>query len=82
MRLFCCLGLVIPVMIGMCTNAQAASGGRAFRDCATCPQMVSIASGSFTMGVPPGEEQRERVPEKFQGQSVPQHRVTIGVRRV
>jgi sulfatase modifying factor 1 len=80
MRLFWCLGFVIPVMIGACANAQANSGGRAFRDCATCPQMVSIAPGSFTMGVPPSEEAREHVPEKFQGQSVPQHRVSIGVR--
>jgi formylglycine-generating enzyme len=47
------------------------------RDCPTCPEMVVIPPGSFTMGVPPGEEEREAVPEQFRGRSLPQHRVTI-----
>ena len=32
--------------------------GRKFRDCAECPQMVSVPSGLFTMGSPVGEEGR------------------------
>jgi formylglycine-generating enzyme required for sulfatase activity len=51
---------------------------RSFHDCAACPEMVSIPPGRFTMGVPPGEEEREGVPEPRQGRSTPQHRVSIG----
>ena len=32
---------------------------RKFRDCAKCPQMVVVPSGSFTMGSPPGEKGRD-----------------------
>src|SRR5688572_2341745 len=50
-----------------------------YRDCPACPEMVVIAPGSFTMGVPAGEEEREGFPPRspFRGRSVPQHRVTI-----
>jgi formylglycine-generating enzyme required for sulfatase activity len=37
-----------------------------FRECATCPQMVVIPAGDYTMGSPPSEQQAEA-----------QHRVTI-----
>lgn len=43
---------------------------RQFRECAVCPVMVAIPSGSFTMGSPPGE------PGRFDAEG-PQHRVTI-----
>src|SRR5712692_6774478 len=48
-----------------------------FGDCSDCPQMVPLPPGSFVMGVPPGEEERENVPQQFRGWSVPQHRVTV-----
>ncbi len=32
------------------------------RDCPDCPELVRIAAGGFTMGVPAGEEERENVP--------------------
>ena len=32
--------------------------GEKFRDCAGCPEMVVVPSGSFDMGSPPGEEGR------------------------
>ncbi|MBX3501826.1 MAG: formylglycine-generating enzyme family protein [Alphaproteobacteria bacterium] len=51
---------------------------QSFRDCPTCPEMVVIPPGSFTMGVAAAEEEREGVPAYFRGRSAPQHRVTIG----
>lgn len=30
-----------------------------FRDCATCPELVAVPAGSFTMGSPPNEPERE-----------------------
>jgi formylglycine-generating enzyme required for sulfatase activity len=42
-----------------------------FRECDKCPEMVVVPAGSFTMGSPEGEKDRE----KDEG---PQHRVTIG----
>ena len=41
-----------------------------FVDCNTCPEMVVIPAGSFTMGSPPGEEGRDN-------NEGPQHQVTI-----
>lgn len=54
------------------------SAQQSFRDCPTCPEMVVLPPGSFLMGVPPGEEEREGLAQQFLGRSVPQHRVTIG----
>jgi formylglycine-generating enzyme required for sulfatase activity len=45
------------------------------RDCPTCPEMVLIPHGSFTMGVPPGE--LPDAPPEYHGQSSPRHSVTI-----
>ncbi len=44
--------------------------GKVFRDCADCPDMVVVPAGSFTMGSPDNEPERD----KYEG---PQHRVTI-----
>jgi formylglycine-generating enzyme required for sulfatase activity len=44
--------------------------GDTFRDCADCPEMVVVPAGSFTMGSPAGEKDRE--PDEG-----PQRRVTI-----
>ncbi|MBM3557083.1 MAG: hypothetical protein FJX47_16195, partial [Alphaproteobacteria bacterium] len=51
--------------------------GQVFRDCTDCPEMVVIPAGSFVMGVAPGEEEREGVPDQLKGRSVPQHRVSV-----
>ncbi|MBM3556018.1 MAG: hypothetical protein FJX47_10740, partial [Alphaproteobacteria bacterium] len=51
--------------------------GQVFRDCADCPEMVVIPAGSFIMGSPEGEEERQGMPDSFKGNSVPQHRVKI-----
>jgi formylglycine-generating enzyme required for sulfatase activity len=42
-----------------------------FRECRQCPEMVVVPAGSFTMGSPVGEKERD----KNEG---PQHTVTIG----
>ena len=44
--------------------------GETFRDCATCPEMVVLPAGEFTMGSP--EDERGRW-----GDEGPQHQVTI-----
>ena len=44
--------------------------GDTFRDCATCPEMVVVPSGSFMMGSPASEPDRK-------DREGPQHRVTI-----
>ncbi len=49
----------------------------AFRDCADCPEMVPLPGGTFTMGVPSGEEEREGVPVGMRGRSQPTRRVAI-----
>ena len=47
--------------------------GDVFRDCADCPEMVVVPSGSFMMGSPPSEEGRQ----DYEG---PVHRVSIPAR--
>ena len=49
---------------------RAMEPGRRFRDCDGCPEMVVVPSGSFMMGSPPGEEERD-------DDEGPQHRVQI-----
>ena len=44
--------------------------GRVFRDCGTCPEMVVVPAGSFTMGSPASEEDHH-------DSESPQHRVRI-----
>ena len=44
--------------------------GKVFRDCEECPEMVVVPAGSFTMGSPASEEDRDN-------DEGPQHRVTI-----
>ena len=53
-------------------SAQAQS----FRDCATCPEMVTIPKGFYEMGPAPGEEQREGVPPENRHRK--QRKITIG----
>lgn len=59
-------------------NAPAAlAPGAVFRDCADCPEMVVIPAGQFTMGIAPGEEEREGLATEFRGRSEPRRTVTI-----
>ena len=50
--------------------AKAESAGRKFKDCGECPEMGVAPSGSFMMGSPPTEGERE-------DDEGPVHRVTI-----
>ena len=47
------------------------TAGRRFRDCAVCPELVVVPSGSFMMGSPVSEEGRR-------DSEGPEHRVTFG----
>ena len=52
------------------TSRQASQAGRVFKDCADCPGMVVIPSGSFMMGSPEDEPGRRQ----YEG---PQRRLSI-----
>ena len=47
------------------------------RDNQDGPELVLIPKGTFTMGVPPIEEEREGVPKEYRGRSTPRQSVTI-----
>jgi formylglycine-generating enzyme required for sulfatase activity len=60
-------------------KAEELPPGRAFRDCAECPEMVVVPAGSFMMGSSPAEIDalvKEFRSENFRSEG-PQHRVTI-----
>lgn len=58
-------------------TAQGQLTRRSFKDCSDCPEMVRVPAGTFIMGVPPGEDERENAPRQYWGWSAPQHPVTI-----
>ena len=66
----CRLGVCFIVslfVLGMPVSAQETqsagddgnAAGKVFQDCSTCPSMVVVPSGSFTMGSPAGERGRD-----------------------
>lgn len=70
--------MVIAALTVLAAGAQAKDPlPRDLADCETCPEMVALPGGSFTMGVPRGEEEREGVPADLRGRSEPQRRVAI-----
>ena len=77
-RLIAPLLLPILVLAAALTQAQTKAQDGVFRDCEGCPLMRVLPAGSFKMGVPDSEEDREGVPDKLQGWSKPEHMVTIG----
>lgn len=58
-------------------HAQDSKAGAEFRDCATCPRMVMLPAGGFTMGAAPGEEEREQLAAEFRHRSEPQRVVRV-----
>jgi hypothetical protein len=52
------------------SNAPARKQGETVRDCSECPELVVVPAGSFTMGSPADERNR-------QDNEGPQHKVTI-----
>ena len=67
--------MLVSVLLAWPAGAQQPV---AQRDCPTCPELLRVAAGSFVMGAPVGEEEREGVPLQFRGRSVPRHPVTLG----
>ncbi len=62
---------LLALMMTACTPpASPHQAGKVFTDCATCPEMVIIPAGSFTMGSPPEE------PERTEAEG-PQRKVTV-----
>ena len=50
------LTVLVLVIATLAAAPALAAPGAVFRDCATCPEMVVVPSGTFTMGSPAGEE--------------------------
>lgn len=67
----------VLLLLPLSGTAAAQTGPGRFRDCPTCPEMIALPGGVFTMGVPAGEEEREGVPLDLRGRAEPQRRVTI-----
>lgn len=63
------LSSMMLMSLSAAATAQEATPGTTFRDCPTCPEMVVIPAGEFTMGSP--KEESGQVDEK------PQRKVTI-----
>src|SRR5206468_12558229 len=64
----------VPIMafvaLMLLPTAQANAAPKAFRDCRDCPEMVIIPGGSFEMGSPDSEPDRDRL-------EGPLHRVEV-----
>ena len=58
------------LLLSALTSVSAYQVGETFRDCATCPEMIVLPAGKFTMGSPEGERGRTDA-------EGPQHQVTI-----
>ena len=56
--------------------AEATNAGRVFRDCPDCPEMVVVPAGSFMMGSPASEPERESWQKGIES---PQLKVTIAL---
>ena len=67
-------GLPIPGKTGLlppvAPSATEHEAGSSFKDCETCPDMVSVPAGHFVMGSGKAEKGRQRSEE-------PQHEVTV-----
>jgi formylglycine-generating enzyme required for sulfatase activity len=68
-----CDGLLVSVAMSEKPCIKPGSGA-SFKDCADCPEMVVAPSGSFNMGSPSDEPERESWQK---GTESPQHKVTI-----
>jgi formylglycine-generating enzyme required for sulfatase activity len=68
-----CDGLLVSVAMGDKPCIKPGSGAF-FKDCPNCPEMVIVPSGSFNMGSPESEPDRESWKS---GSESPQHRVKI-----
>ena len=70
-----CDGLLVSVAQSSARPCIKPGSGESFKDCPDCPEMVIVPSGSFTMGSPSDEPERESWKT---GTESPQHEVSIG----
>ena len=55
--------VVVTALIGGCSTARTSqvlpASGTIQKDCETCPEMVPVSTGSFTIGIPEAERLRD-----------------------
>jgi formylglycine-generating enzyme required for sulfatase activity len=79
--------LVVALMLVSCAGAEGArqvrgdlTSARTFKDCPSCPQVIVIPAGSFTMGSSQNEQdwavEKGRL-RKYTDREAPQHSVTL-----
>ncbi len=57
--------------------ATSPGPGTVIQDVPGAPDLVLVPEGSFTIGVPPQEEEREGVPQSWRGKSIPRQSINI-----
>ncbi len=67
-------GLLVSVANSSTKPCIKPGSGESFKDCPDCPEMVVVPAGSFSMGSPENEPERESWKK---GTESPQHKVTI-----
>jgi formylglycine-generating enzyme required for sulfatase activity len=79
MRVVCVtIGAIIGGLWPLATSGQPEPAGTAlFADCAECPTMVVVPSGTFVMGASSDELRRENVGADYASWEQPQHEVVI-----
>ena len=60
-----------PVLTPVAPSATEHEAGSNFKDCDTCPDMVSVPAGRFAMGAAKSEKGKQKGEE-------PQHEVSVG----
>jgi formylglycine-generating enzyme required for sulfatase activity len=65
-------GALLLVCASYADAEEAIKAGQSFKDCPHCPEMVVVPNGSFNMGSPESEPQRDKA-----GTESPPHKVSI-----
>lgn len=58
-------------------SAKTDAPGKAFSDCADCPEMMPLPAGKFTMGISPESEVKRGMPKPQSGKSFPLTEITF-----
>jgi formylglycine-generating enzyme len=69
--------VILAVTFGFSAAQTPVGSDKIIRDCSTCPEMMLIPAGSFMMGVPPEDDERQDVPKEVRPFNKPQHLVTF-----
>ena len=70
----CLDGLLVSVAMSSEKPCIKPGSGKSFKDCPDCPEMVVVPPGSFMMGSPENEPERQNLQV---GTETPQHKVSI-----